>query len=127
MSTKKDQATWAVERIEKIQRYISIIDEIASFLVNIHRFKPEFGNVRSLLFELETTEWRNVAMWGITLDKEDRERLSAAIYDRHFSDGHSVATWLHPSGVMPSSWMNAEEEAFREMVKKAFLGDFVKK
>ena len=35
-------------------------------------------------------------------------------------DGMSVKSWLHPSGISPSSWLASDEEEFREMAKKAF-------
>lgn len=121
-NTSKEQLNWAVDRLEQIQRYISAYDEIVAYLVNTERmYKLDPAGIREKLFELESRAWRDMLIWGITLGKTKQARIKAAIYDRTFADEWGVAQWLHPSGVMPSRWMDADEQDFRKMVKKAFF------
>lgn len=73
----------------------------------------------SRLNELELQEWRNLFMWALTLEDGERDRIKAAAHERFLSDGHSVSHWLN-NGVTPGSWVSADEDAFREMARKAF-------
>jgi len=55
----------------------------------------------------------------LTLDREEQDRIKAAVYDRFLRDGMSVATWMN-NGTSPGSWLSCNEDAFREMAKAAF-------
>lgn len=60
-----------------------------------------------------------MAMWGLTLDDAERNRIKAAAHHRFLRDGISVGTWLN-DGVEPSKWLTSDAEEFRDMARKAF-------
>lgn len=111
-----------MKRIELLQHYIKEIDEMASYISNrkfSYDFKLDYGNIRSTLIDMELEEWRNLCMWGLTVDKSTKDRIKAAVYDRSLRDGISVAHWLN-DGVTPSRWLKADEDEFRKMAKELF-------
>jgi len=80
------------------------------------------GKVFQDLMEWELEEWRNLAMWGLTLDEKTQTKIKAAVHDRFLSDKMDVAKWFH-NGESPSSWRVSDEDEFRAMARKAFLGE----
>jgi len=108
-------------RIETISKCIDDIDKISSFLYQRkHReWNVDTGNMRSTLIDEELNEWRNLCMWGLTLDDEEKDRIKAAVYNRFLSDNMNVSHWLN-NGISPSSWLTSTEEEFRNMAKEAF-------
>lgn len=111
-----------MKRIELLQHYIKEIDEAASYISNRkfgYSFKLDYGNIRSALIDMELEEWRNLCMWGLTVDKDTKDRIKAAVYDRSLRDGISVSHWLN-DGVEPGTWLTADEKEFRKMAKELF-------
>lgn len=109
-----------MERIEMFQTHIKHIDHAATVIHQRMMQKTiDYGNVRSLMIELELQEWRNLAMWGLTVSDEERDRIKAAVHQRFLRDDMNVATWLN-GGFNPSGWLVADEKAFRAMARKAF-------
>ena len=80
------------------------------------------GKVFQDLMEWELEEWRNLSMWGLTLDEKTQTKIKAAVHERFLSDKMHVANWFH-NGESPSSWRVSDEDEFRAMARKAFLGE----
>lgn len=118
--TNKQMVEESLVRISHIQEHIKSVDAAVSFLRNRKRH-DEFntGETRGRLFEAELDEWRNLFMWAITLDGEEKERIKAAAYERFLKDGIHVAHWFN-NGVSPGSWLSSDETQFRDMARKAF-------
>jgi hypothetical protein len=118
--TNKKLVLEIMERIELIQQHIKNLEQAASYAVSRRRYENvDYGNLRNALVDEELHEWRNLFMWGLTLDKEEQERIKAAAFQRFLRDGMHVANWLN-DGVSPSSWLVEEEQEFRKMAKKVF-------
>ena len=79
----------------------------------------DHGDIINKLYEEEMVEWRKLAMWGLTLDDADRDRIKAAVHQRFLRDGMSVHDWMS-DGVAAGSWLSSDEAEFRAMAKKAF-------
>jgi hypothetical protein len=119
--TERDIVIEALARVEYIQEHIASLAQINNFL-HRHRVgdKPDTGNLFELLVTAENNEWRNVFMWGLTLPQEDRDRIKLAAHEKYLAARSSVAHWWN-DGVTPAvGYMVADEEAFREMARKAF-------
>ncbi len=118
-----DMVEQAMTRIELIQQHMQNLDEAARYVSErksyADRAREDAGALRDALIRLELHEWRNVAMWGLTLDDAERDRIKAAVHQRFLRDGMSVTHWMN-GGVTPSQWFSADEEEFREMARKAF-------
>lgn len=108
-------------RIEMISKKIDELDSIVSFLYGrkYRGWNAELGNLRSTLIEEELNEWRNLFLWGLTLDNEERDRIKAAAYNRFLSDRMTVSHWFN-NGISPSTWLVSDDEEFRKMAKEAF-------
>lgn len=118
--TKKDIVEQCLQRIELVQHHVQNIDNAARFLGEAKRWESvDVGNLRDGLIEQELSEWRKLAMWGLTLEEAERDRIKAAVHDRFMRDGMHVADWFS-GGVSPSSWLSSDEAEFREMAKVAF-------
>ena len=120
--TNKDVVAQCLERIEFIQQHQKNVSAAVHHIHSrAHGSKQvDTGDIMSRLFDQELTEWRNLAMWGLTLDDDERDRIKAAAHARFLHDGMHVANWLNSDGVSPGSWLKADEDEFRAMAKAAF-------
>jgi hypothetical protein len=110
----------SMQRIEYLQHAVEMLDQISRMIYDDGRHKTvDEGNLRRLLIDKELAEWRTVSMWGLTLSDAERDRVKAAVHQRFMRDDMHVASWFN-GGDLPTSWLQADEEAFREMAKKAF-------
>lgn len=109
-------------QIELIQGHISALDSCVDFLARDQHATQILtaGNLRDKLYQEEVKAWRNLCMWGLTLDDDDRARIKAAVHDRLIVGKH-VASWLTPDGRSTGWWMKADEDEFRAMARDAFL------
>ena len=115
-----DMVLQSMQRIEALQHAVGMLDQIKRMIYDESRHKTvDEGNLRQILIDKELAEWRNVAMWGLTLSEAERDRVKAAVHQRFMRDDMHVASWFN-GGALPTSWMQADEEAFREMAKQAF-------
>ena len=118
--TNKQVVEECMARIEQLQEHIKAIEAAAWCLRARKRWVDvDYGNIHDLLISDELEEWRNLALWGLTLDDVERDRVKAAAHQRFLRDGMSVGTYLN-NGIEPSKWLVSDEEDFREMAKKAF-------
>jgi len=112
-----------VNRIVRAQQMLSAIDQIVCHLSDTKRglgTEIDSGNMRDLLYADECNAWRDLCMWGLTVDNTVRDRIKAAVYGRYLSDNFHVAHWLTDHGDSPSVWLKADEEAFRKLAKRMF-------
>lgn len=79
------------------------------------------GNLYQTLIRLELDQWRNLFMFGMTLDDEEKERIQAAGVARFLSDGMYVGHYITNRHGDPTSYWTADEKEFREMVKNTFF------
>lgn len=84
-----------------------------------HEYKQGDGKVFSDLMQWELDEWRGLLMWGIVADQPTQDRIKAAAHERFLSDRNDVSKWFTGEEV-PSRYLAADDEEFREMAKKAF-------
>ena len=118
--TNKDMVEHCMERIELIQQHVRNVDNAKTFLSLMNIFDDIYvGDLRHALIKQEVDEWRKLAMWGLTLDDAERDRIKAAVHDRFLRDDVKVADWFS-GGVSPSQWLSSDENAFRAMAKAAF-------
>lgn len=122
IKTNQDLVVEILERIEHIQNHLNALEGVVYYVQGrkYGRADVDPGNIRQHLFELELNEWRNLFMFAITLPDGERKRIKAAAYDRFLRDGMHVANYFS-GGDSPSSWLAADEEEFRAMVKQKFL------
>ena len=114
-----------MERINVLQEHIMAVENAARYISSAtYRERVINSNLRELLIEEELEEWRNLCMWGLTVDDKTRDRIKVAARQRFLRDDISVAHWLN-NGVMPGHWLVADEDEFKEMAKKAFGGENV--
>lgn len=121
--SKKEIVLQCLERIEILHKLQSNFLETCAELQKRRAGYSnivERGNVYQLLVEEELHEWRNLLMWGITLNAEDQTRIKAAVYNQFLKPGMSVMQWLN-NGILPSKWLTSDEQEFREMIKQTFL------
>ena len=85
-------------------------------------YKQGDGKVLNDLMKWELDEWRNLSMWGLTVDQKTQDAIKKAVHERFLSDKMEVASWFH-NGDSPASWKVSTESEFRAMAKKAFLGE----
>ena len=118
--TNKQVVEECMARIEQLQEHIKAVEAAAWCLRERKKWvEVDYGNLHDLLISEELEEWRNLALWGMTLDDAERDRVKAAAHQRFLDDGQCVGTWMN-NGVQPSSWLVSDEEKFRAMAKKAF-------
>ena len=79
------------------------------------------GNLYQTLIRLELDQWRDLFMFGMTLDDEEKERIQAAGVARFLSDGMYVGHYITNRHGDPTSYWTADEKEFREMVKNTFF------
>lgn len=118
--TNKQVVEECMARIEQLQEHIKAVEAAAWCLRESKRWvEVDYGNLHDLLISEELEEWRNLALWGMTLDGAERDRVKAAAHQRFLRDGMSVGKWLG-NGIEPSQWLVSDEEEFRAMAKEAF-------
>lgn len=121
--TNKKMAEQSLERIQLIQQHIESVEYASSYLQRIDSyFKPDFGNIIERLLKEELTEWKNLFMWALTLNNEERDRIKVAAYNRYVSEKYDVSRWIN-NGLDLGRVFVADEKEFREMVKKVFSVD----
>ena len=110
-----------LSRIDMLQTMIKHVEEARDFVNSFSYYdnKVDCGNLRSRLIDKEIDEWRNLAMWGLTLEPDEQDRIKGAVYQRFLSENTSISHWLN-NGITPSSWFAEDEEKFREMALNAF-------
>ena len=109
-------------RVEAIQKMIIQLDDMCSFIGSHTRKTVDIGDIRSELVRIELDEWRTIAMWGLTLSDEDRDRVKAAMHEEFLGKDRVVSHYLN-NGVSPGMWLSADDEEFREMARDAFRPD----
>lgn len=115
-----DMVMQSMQRIESLQQAVEMLDKIKRMLYEEARHQSiDEGNLRRILIEKELAEWRTVSMWGLTLSDAERDRVKAAVHQRFMRDDMHVASWFN-GGELPTSWLQADEDKFRAMAKKAF-------
>lgn len=115
-----DMVMQSMQRIESLQQAVEMLDKINRMLYEEARHQSiDEGNLRRILIEKELAEWRTVSMWGLTLSDAERDRVKAAVHQRFMRDDMHVASWFN-GGELPTSWLQADEDKFRAMAKKAF-------
>jgi len=122
----RQMAADCMRRIETINEHVAAIEAAAQFMAerrgsasrDADAFKAA-EPLRRMLIELELDEWRNLTMWGLVVDRKTRGRIKAEVHQRFLRRGISTAHHWN-GGVMPGSWMDADDKAFREMCRKAF-------
>lgn len=117
--TNKDIVLQCMENITVLQGHIRSIEAAAAYLFNRRKASVDYGNLRDFLVDSELEEWRKLSMFGLTLNDADRDRVKAAVHDRFLRDGVHVADWFN-GGAQVSAWFSEDEDAFREMARKAF-------
>jgi len=121
--THKDLVRETLTRIENMQNHYQAVSAALRLMQRDAGYSRggeiHPGNLMSELVQKELHEWRNLFMWALTLEDDERDRIKAAAYERFLRDGMSVAQWFN-DGVLPSKWLAADEEQFREMTRKAF-------
>lgn len=95
------------ENVRNAWRFSGVTDDIS------------MHTLMSALWDKEVFEWMTIAMWGLTLNVDKRERVRAAAYEMFLAQGKSVSHWLH-DGHNPGQWYVADEEDFRKMAAEAF-------
>lgn len=122
--TKEHQVEKVFEEIAQVQAHIQMLDDVIHFCGRIANTweHSELGaaSLRAWLFEKETSLWRDLAMWGLTVDKPLQDRVKAAVHDRYFNKTVSVANYMSDFGLPASRWLQADEEEFKKMVAEAF-------
>lgn len=109
----------AMTRIELIQQHLTHLEQAKRFVSERSRETANTGTLFDDLVRLELGEWRNVAIWGLTLSQDEQDRIKAAVHQRFLRPGMSVTHWMH-DGITPGQWLAADEEEFRAMARKAF-------
>lgn len=121
--TNKDVVFDCLAQIDAIQEHIRSVEAAlyrARDLIGDRDGKLQATDLFAALHQAEMTAWRNLAMWGLTLDDADRARIKAACADRFLRPGMSVGRWLSRDGTQPSSYLVADEDEFRAMVARVF-------
>ena len=120
--TAKNMVEDQLKQIEYLQQQLQAADGAIQALYRLlgHGATVDGGNIITHLHRLELDAWRGLAMWGLTLDDAERDRIKAAVHQRFLHDRASVSQWMSGDGTSPSQWLVADEEEFREMAKTAF-------
>ena len=117
--SNKDIIEKRLIEIEAVTQHIKAVEDAASY---VHRAKPhrpaiDCAALLSALHDRELSLWRDVFMFGLTLDSEEQDRIKAAGYERFLSARMHVAEY-HTPGV--SSYLTADDDEFRAMCAKLF-------
>ncbi len=118
-----DMVTRCLQQIERLQEHQKAIHAALNAVRMVRgpgRSDIDAGGLDLELHRLELDEWRKLAMWGLTLDDAERDRIKAAAYDRFLNDGQSACLWLSADGRTPGAWSGADEAEFRDMARAAF-------
>lgn len=116
----KDLVVQLMEKIDVVRNHYTAVQS-AMYFARHNRYGEEVfsQDVLTALVAIELDLWRQVFMFGMTLNDKEQERIKAAAYQRFLADGISVKDYL-PGGANAGSWLVSEEEEFREMCKKLF-------
>lgn len=119
--TNKDIVIGCLQRIDILQEHARRVQEACVYVRRLNSFSTDVddGNLTQKLYEEENDEWRKLAMWGLTLDDADRDRIKAAVHQRFLRDGMSVHDWMN-NGASAGSWLSSDDAEFMAMAKKAF-------
>lgn len=118
--TNKNIVIGCLERIDVLQEHARRVNDAMIYIRAIDIGEDvDVDDIIRKLTALENDEYRKLAMWGLTLDDAERDRIKAAVHHRFLRDGVSVADWIN-GGVTPGWWLKSDEEEFRAMAKKAF-------
>lgn len=121
--TNKDVVSDCLAQIDAIQAHIRNVEAALYQARRLGKDRDGKLSAQPLFDALHAAEldaWRKVAMWGLTLDDADRDRIKAACADRFFQNGASLGSWLSRDGTEPSSYLKADEDEFRSMVARVF-------
>lgn len=119
-TTNKEIVAGCMARVEESQRHISAVEAAVNFVLSRnHQMIIDSEHLRAALLNEECKAWRDLFMWGMTLEQDVIDRIKAAAHQRHLRNDMEIARWLN-NGVMPRSWLSADEEEFREMARVAF-------
>jgi hypothetical protein len=113
------------EVVEEAMTRIELIKIHKENVQNAWRFSGVSNDISmnvlmSALWQKEVFEWMTIAMWGLTLTADQRDRIKAAAYEMFLKDGKDVSHWLH-DGYHPGQWYSADEDNFRNMAAEAFF------
>lgn len=118
--TNTDMVAQCMQRVQYWQAHCAAIEAACSALhTDRQHVRADVGNLRDLLIQRELEAWRDLAMWGLTLDDAERNRVKAAVHERFLRDGMHVAKWFS-GGRDTGSWLAADDEAFRAMAREYF-------
>lgn len=108
-------------RIETLQLHQQAIQSAHRCVQDLkyRQFNINDGNLLQSLIELELDEWRNLFLWGLTVDKATQDRIKAIGYQKFLGHNKAVEHYFN-NGCQPSKWLVADEEEFRAMCKKEF-------
>ena len=118
--SNKDIIEKRLAEIEAVGQHIKAVESAASYAYRAkhpHRPAIDCTALLSALHERELSLWRDVFMFGLTLDSEEQDRIKAAGYERFLSARMHVAEY-HTPGV--SSYLTADDDEFRAMCAKLF-------
>lgn len=118
--TNSDLVYRLMAEIDVIQGHVKAVEDAAHYVSQSGRKTVDYGNMRDLLIDAELRKWRELAMWGLTVTDAERDRIKAAAHDRFLAGRRDVSHWLSESGQRPSSYLVADDEAFRKMAARAF-------
>ena len=121
--TSKKMVEQALENIHTLQEHQKAVQ---AALYRAREMKGrnsevDSGSLYSTLMNLELTQWRNLFMFGMTLDGGEKERIQAAAVARFLSDGQYVGHYVTNRHGDPISYYTADEDEFRKMVKESFF------
>ena len=111
----------SADRIATIQHHIKSVESASSFICNRRSGTTvDCGSLHRQLMEAELDEWRQFAMWGLTMTAAVQNRVKAAVYERFLREHMDVSHWLPSDVSQPDKWMRANEDDFREMARIMF-------
>jgi hypothetical protein len=118
----KELVIQLMEKIETTRNHYQAIHSAMYFARNNGYYSDTVfsADLTRALVDIELGLWRQVFMFGMTLNDKEQERIKAAAYQRFLADGISVKDYL-PGGANAGSWLVSDEEEFREMCKKLFV------
>ena len=108
----------AIIRLQELQAHAHVVRmEALRDPIYREREKNNPDGTIDALYRLEMNQWHNLMMFGLCLEGEERDRIKAEVRQRFLGDVASVKEWL---GDGSGAWLAADEDAFRDMVRKAF-------
>lgn len=118
--TNREIVEQILERIKLIQQHTCAVIAAKNYANRTFHTSDQLGeDLIDRLCHMETEEWRNLFMWGLTLTEKEQERIKTAAYKKFLSDGISVANWWNDN-TYPGHYFDVDEKEFREMARKVF-------